>query len=223
MKTPILGIVIPTKNESDNIENLLDSLLPQVPYNATVIISDNSNDDTVDKINSYEDDRIKIIKGGNPAKSRNKGAKHLNSEYILFLDADMVLPKNLIRKSIKALRDKNPDLLTCKVRTKKKMKVNLFYRLNNLLVKLSKWDKPFAISSYFLIKRETFQDLGGFDETLSNCEDYWLSKKIDRKKFRVLNSKIYTGSGKFEGVGIVKIMKHILKSIKNRKNYVNKM
>ncbi|CAG7580850.1 MAG: UDP-Glc:alpha-D-GlcNAc-diphosphoundecaprenol beta-1,3-glucosyltransferase WfgD [uncultured marine phage] len=186
MKTPILGIVIPTKNESDNINTLLDSLLPQVPYNATVIISDNSDDDTIRKVISYRDDRIKIINGETPASARNKGAKELESDYILFLDANMELPKNLIRKSISSIRKNDLDLLTCKVGTKHKFR--LIYFIKNLMMKLSRLSKPFVMDGYFLIRRETLELLGGFEDNF-NCEG--LSKKINPKKFKVLNKKVY--------------------------------
>ena len=43
----------------------------------------------------------------------------------------------------------------------------------------------FLYSCFFLISKKKFNELGGFDETLQNSEDFWLSKK----RYQNQNSK----------------------------------
>ena len=92
-----LSIVIPCYNEVDHIGALLDSIARQT-FNLKdmpVIIADaGSVDGTLGFLEEYQqhsDLNILVIPGGLPAYGRNRGAWMTDSEYILFLDADVVL------------------------------------------------------------------------------------------------------------------------------------
>jgi GT2 family glycosyltransferase len=218
MKNKSISVVIPTKNEEKNIYRLLISLNNQVNFIDKIIIADaNSTDNTIKVVNSFPYN-TKLINGGLPAKGRNDGAKYVKSDYILFIDADIVLSENIIENSIKKISETDADLITCKFRCNSNFSSKIIYLLSNIFISLSKLDKPFAIGGYFLIKKSVFDDLGGFDETLMHCEDYFLSKKVKRKKFHIIKDKVYTDDRRVEKMGRLGIIKYFIKNIIKRNN-----
>jgi glycosyltransferase involved in cell wall biosynthesis len=94
----LITIVIPCKNENENIYECIGFIAKQVGCTGTkVIIADISDDEQslwwVWKAQTeYKYSlNIEVIKGGFPAKARLEGSKLVTTPYILFLDADIML------------------------------------------------------------------------------------------------------------------------------------
>jgi glycosyltransferase involved in cell wall biosynthesis len=88
-----VSIVIPARNEAENLELLLRALVDQradAEIEITVV-DDGSTDHTADVARSYDARVIRLEHAnrcGNPAAARNIGAKKANGDPIVFLDAD---------------------------------------------------------------------------------------------------------------------------------------
>jgi len=80
-----LSVVILTKNEQENIEKALKSVLFA---DEIIIIDDNSIDETLDIAKKYTSNIIKKSVSGNFSNQRNYGIQKSKGEWILFLDAD---------------------------------------------------------------------------------------------------------------------------------------
>ena len=89
-----LSIVIITKQEQDYLPKLLDSLKQQTFNDFEIIVSDAQSKDNTRKI--AKEHNCKIVEGGLPSKGRNNGVKKAKGKYLLFLDADVVLPKDFL-------------------------------------------------------------------------------------------------------------------------------
>ena len=121
-----LTIVIPTYNEEKYIAGVINSIINQnYIYGTRVIISDNNSTDNTRNIiyqlkELYKDIiNIEVIDGGNVSKGRNNGAKITNTEYILFMDGDVILSNpNHIYDTLKDMKDSRLNLLTSKVKSK---------------------------------------------------------------------------------------------------------
>ena len=100
-----LSALIIAKNEEDKIKNTLDSLSFA---DEIVIILDRSTDQTRQKSNDYTK---KIYEGSwiSEGKRRNYGISKCSSEWILEVDADEVINKNLRFEIGKKIKDKNID------------------------------------------------------------------------------------------------------------------
>jgi glycosyltransferase involved in cell wall biosynthesis len=217
-----ISIVIPTKNEEENIKHLLDSLKNQIDFFEEIIIADaNSTDKTLEIIKSFSNtffDKLKIIEGGLPAVARNKASKLTKGNYILFVDADIILSKNIIKNSLDKISKKDVHLITCNFICNSNFSSFFLYYINNFLIKISKLEKPFAIGGFFLIKKSVFDNLGGFNEELMHCEDYFLSKQVNRKNFFILKDKVYTKDRRVKKMGFFNMIKYMIKNIKERNN-----
>jgi len=217
----ILSIIIPTKNEEHNISNLLNCLNKQTFNKFDIIISDaNSTDKTSSKILSHElNYKIKIVDGGLPAIGRNNGAKYSSSDFLLFIDADATIKDNkLIEKSINLMIHKKLDLITTNLSCRNNSIVKFIYLLNNTFQFISKIDKPYSTGIYFMIRRNKFLELGGFNEKDQYAEDYNLSRKVHRRKFGIVRSFIYSDDRRFKKMGYIGVVKLFLKTLKNKNN-----
>ena len=217
----LLTIVIPCKNESKTIDTTLTLLNFQDNIdNVEVIIADSSDDGTTYQLEIRNHDRfnLKIINGGLPAKARNNGARLTKTPYVLFMDSDMfLLDPRLLTDAINEMKLNKTDLLTTKIRTTNG-KYNYVFRTFDIIQKVSKLFTPFCLGGFMLFKTNTFNKLKGYDEQAKVSEDYLLSKQINPKKFKILNTTIFTLPRRFDNKGILYMMKLMIKSYLNRNN-----
>ena len=218
-----ITIVIPSYNEQNYIYTTLWMISRQEDIDGVrVLVADGgSTDKTIEFVSKASADfpnlQIELIEGGKVAKGRNNGAKHTTTPYILFIDADSILvEQDIIKLTLK--ESDNFDLITCKQKslTTSDFKSVLVYKLFNLIRKIM--PQTFSTGCYFFISVEKFNELGGFDETLDNSEDFWLSKQIPKSKFKILNRYVGQDNRRFKKMGYWKFIKLILLNYWHRNN-----
>jgi len=215
----LLTIVIPCKNESKTIDTTLTLLNFQDDIKSLkVIIADSSDDGTTYQLESRTNDLfdLKIIQGGLPAKARNNGSRYVKTPYVLFLDSDMfLLDTKLLTNVVKVIMSENIDLLTTKIRTTNG-KYNYVFKTFDFIQKMSKFISPFCLGGFMLFKTNTFNKLGGFNEEAKLAEDYLLSKQIKPKRFKIINTTVFTPPRRFENKGVLYMLRLMIKSFLNR-------
>src|SRR5690606_20104795 len=85
------SVVIPLYNKELSVRNTINSVLDQTFKEFEVIIvNDGSTDNSLEIVQQFEDDRIRIIDkpNGGVSSARNRGIKEAKYEWITFLDAD---------------------------------------------------------------------------------------------------------------------------------------
>jgi len=215
-----LTIVIPCKNERDNIYECIGFIAKQVGFAGTkVIIADTSDEaDSLNFLQYTKDDyryslNIELIKGGFPAKARLEGSKLVTTPYVLFLDADiMLLNKSLLGECLAY----DADLVTVPFQTEKGF--NWIFRLFDIQQRMSNWlGTPFAVGGFQLWKTEAYWKTGGYDETHLFAEDYWVSQKTD--KMIIHNTKgVWTSARRFKNKGFFYMFILSIKCYINRNN-----
>lgn len=222
-----LTIVIPCYNEEKYIKKTIDSIHKQVLIDGTrIIVADNrSTDRTRGIINNLKmmySDRLKIemIDGGTVGVARNLGGDLVQTEFILFVDADIQLFNTVtIHDCLEEMIYDKLDLMTCKIKSvspnwKSKLAFVSFNFVNSVISKFS----PFAVGTFFLTRTDRFKELGRFNEEYQHSEDYGLSRKYNPKKFKI--SEYYVGQDdrRFKKMGYTGMIKLLIKSFFNRKN-----
>jgi glycosyltransferase involved in cell wall biosynthesis len=225
----LVSIIIPCKNEEAYIGKLLDSLVLQnLTQIYEIIIADaGSTDSTLSIIENYKDKlhNLRVIDGGLPSVGRNLGAKAAKGSILLFIDADAYFKDNsIIKKSFRKFRKKKLELLGCLLNIERNFFVRLIYFFCNGVIRISKLDKPFVVGTYFMISKDKFFEVGGFDEELMHCEDYFLSKEITPKNFKVINKYVYTDDRRFKKMGYINMVTYFIKNMfkKDNKDYFKK-
>ena len=216
----LLTIVIPCKNEKDNIYECIGFIAKQVGFAGTrVIIADTSDEeDSLDFLQYTENNyryslNIELIKGGFPAKARLEGSKLVTTPYILFLDADIMLQNKSLLGECLAY---NTDLVTVPFQTEKGF--NWIFRLFDIQQQLSNLlGTPFAIGGFQLWKTEAYWKTGGYDETHLFAEDYWVSQKAEKMVIHKTKG-VWTSARRFKNKGFFYMFLLSIKCYINRNN-----
>ncbi|MDH7476529.1 MAG: glycosyltransferase [Microgenomates group bacterium] len=216
------SIVIPTLNEQKRLPNLLICLENQTEKDFEVIISDsNSVDGTRLVAKEFEKKIVNLkfvnSKAKNVSAARNFGASLAKGNYLIFFDADVEFEKNFLEKVKKLTKNNNLDVLTVWNRPKEKKLTFLFILgLLNLSMSIFQNIKPSANGPCIIIKKNLFDRLKGFDESIVFGEDFDLIQRADRLKanFKVFPKPIlYVSTRRFEKEGIFLSLYKSIKAI----------
>lgn len=118
----LVSVLIPVRNEEQNILSLLQSIVGQDYMDYEVIIlDDNSTDNTLAVCHNFalRDSRFKVIKGAELPKgwlgknyACHQLAQQARGEYLLFLDADEKVNNGLINSAVYRMQMNNLSLLS---------------------------------------------------------------------------------------------------------------
>jgi glycosyltransferase involved in cell wall biosynthesis len=174
-----------------------------------VLVADaNSTDSTPEIVMSFRDRlNVSVIPGGMPSVGRNQGAAYADSQYILFLDADIELADNsLIRRCLEKAQSKQLQCVTTNIVCNDGSWVDaLFYAASDCFQYLSYLHRPFATGMFMLFERKKFWELGGFHEQIHFAEDYRLSQQVERKRFSIVRGGVFTTNRRFQRMGHVRV------------------
>lgn len=178
----IISVIIATRNESKNIQRLLDSLRQQTFPNREIILVDNfSTDNTTALAGRYTS--LIYLKGPERSAQRNFGAKKATGKYLLFLDADMALSENVLTACVNSA-ESHPEAAV--IIPEESRSRGFFGRIKKLEKRIYQ-NQPLIESPRFLT-RKLFMKLGGYDQSLIAGEDWDLTQRI-RKTTKIVRIK----------------------------------
>lgn len=186
----MISFVIPTLNEEETIENTLECLSEFEGAHEIIISDGASTDRTVDICREYTD---KVVVHDKPhrqtiAEARNAGAAVARGDYLVFLDADVIVPdvNEFFRIAdgafgsidrLVALTGKYrvlPEVSTAADKYVFTM-LGLQFLLQNNVLRVGA-----AGGEFQMITAEAFRSVGGFDEKLVAAEDMDLFRRLSR-------------------------------------------
>jgi glycosyltransferase involved in cell wall biosynthesis len=218
-----LTIIVPTKNEEKYIGRLLQELHDQGVGETSIIIADNNSQDrTLEVVQFYSTLlklNVKVIEGGLPAKARNNGAQIADTMYLLFLDADVTFTrKDAIQLALKKVVRKKIVSSTPKYSGQADLRATFMFFINNIITKIISTEKPFAIGAFTMVRKTQFDELGGYDETVIQSEDFILSKQFSPKDFALIPGLITQDNRRFKRFGYFNMVKMMYTNWVNRNN-----
>lgn len=206
---PRVSVIVTTKNEEKNIENCLRSIRDQTFKNIELIVVDNfSEDKTVEIAIKYG---AKVCsKGPERSSQRNFGAKVSGGEYLLYLDADMILSPNVIEECVEKCETERLDALYVPERI-----VGEGY-----WIKVRDFERSFytgtVIDAVRFMRKDLFEKAEGFDEGLVGPEDWDFDRRIRRiGRTGIINTALYHNEGSFNTKRYLKKKKYYINGIKN--------
>jgi len=211
----MLSIIIPTLNEEKSLSALLSSIKEQEFENYEIIIADaGSNDGTLELAKKYD---CRIVAGGLPAVGRNNGAKMAKGDYLLFLDADVILPKDFLKIAINKFKNKNLDISSCLMTPLSSKKIDfILHNVVNIYLMITQYFYPHAPGFCILVKKDLHNAIKGFNEKIKLAEDHDYANRAGRSgKFRIFYSpKIFVSVRRLETDGRFNIsMKYLFAEI----------
>jgi glycosyltransferase involved in cell wall biosynthesis len=212
----LFSIIIPTLNEEIYIPHLLNSLSEQTYKEFEVIIVDAfSEDKTISLIKQFSpllpSLTILEVKKKNVAFQRNLGAKHAQGEFFIFLDADVLLPKNFLKSIKKQIAKRHAVLLTTWIKpdVNRKIYKTFAMALNLSLEIVNAIDKPFTPGHEIIVKSDVFSKIK-FNETIFGSEDHDFSLRAKKAGIDlcVLRTPVLTASmRRFQSQGILSTLR----------------
>lgn len=174
----MFSIVIPTKDEEENLPKLLQSIADQTVQPDAVIVADAQSKDGTRTI--AKKFGAKVIEGGMVGEGRNAGAREVTSEVIIFFDADVVLPnKTFLQDVITEFSERGLGVATCDLMPLSHKKVDeVMHKAYNKYVRVLEGILPHAGGAFIVATKEAHDAIGGFDETITFCEDHVYAREI---------------------------------------------
>ncbi len=171
------SIIVPVFNRPDEVDELLESLLSQEEKDFEVIIIEDGSQVPCKKVCDKYADRLDLHyyykENSGPGQSRNYGAERAKGDYLLILDSDVVLPKGYIRAVSEELNREPADAFggpDCAhesfTDTQKAISYSMtsFFTTGGIRGGKKKLDKFYPRSFNMGIRRDVYQELGGFSK-----------------------------------------------------------
>jgi glycosyltransferase involved in cell wall biosynthesis len=190
--------------------------------NTKILVADaGSSDGTPEVVMGFRDRLdVSVIAGGLPSVGRNAGAARAETDYVLFIDADVEPATNsLIRSSVELAKRKQLHCVTTNIicRGGGWLDKTLYFG-NSMFQHLSRIHQPFSTGMFMLFDVARFRELGGFHEQVHFAEDYLLSKQVARSKFGIVRGGLYTTNRRFQKMGHLRVTKLFLTTALNYRN-----
>ncbi|HAK46677.1 MAG TPA: glycosyl transferase family 2 [Spirochaeta sp.] len=197
-----ISIVIPTKDEEELLPGLLKSINSQDFKDYEVIVADAFSTDRTREI-AAEAGAI-VVDGGMPGAGRNAGARAASGEFLVFLDADVMIPENFIKNLYNEMQERYIDVATCAIKPITDLQLDrVIHRLINMTILANMHIDPKAFGFCIFITKRLFNRIGGFDETIKVAEDNDLVKRASEyRPLRYINSSfVHVSVRRFEKEG----------------------
>ena len=182
-----VSVIIPTYNRKHTLKRAIQSVYMQslLPYEV-IVVDDGSNDGTKEWVKQkYTNVKYIYQKNSGVSSARNKGIKIARGDWIALLDSDDEWLPNKLNEQTNKIKS-NLDV--------KILHSNEIWIRNGVRVNQMKKHKKYGgyifekcldicrISpSSVMLKKEIFDYIGTFDESLKVCEDYDLWLRITSK------------------------------------------
>ncbi|WP_195244231.1 glycosyltransferase family 2 protein [Clostridium celatum] len=113
---PLISIIIPVYNAEKYLEQCIDSVLNQSIGNwELILVNDGSKDSSGSICDRYKDidKRIDVIHISNSGVShaRNVGIRQANSKYVMFVDSDDWIHRDMLKDMLKTIKNTNDQLV----------------------------------------------------------------------------------------------------------------
>ena len=172
---PKYSIIVPVFNRPDEVDELLESLTTQTFQDFDIILVEDGSSkpckDVADKYSDKLDIHYYAKENSGPGPSRNYGVERSESEYVIILDSDVVLPDGYMAAVEKSLAEEpcdafgGPDSAHDSFTDMQKAisySMTSFFTTGGIRGGKAKLDK-FHPRSYNLgVKRHVYNALGGF-------------------------------------------------------------
>lgn len=182
---PHISVIIPAYNCAEYLPSALNSVIAQAGVTVDIIVVDDGSTDNTSEIMTAYAPQVRYIRQDNagPAAARNTGLREAKGDYLVFLDADdLFIPQHLLSQYQHLCSHPDASMVVC---------LNAYFtqehptapRIYDGFWPLVTEERAVQLCHFnimpihsLLIKREVFEKVGFFDDTLRACEDhdYWL-------------------------------------------------
>lgn len=185
-RNQLVSVIITTRNEEERIIRLINSIKGQTYRYKEIILVDNNSSDKTPEI--AKEMGVKVFNYG-PERSaqRNYGAKISKGDYLLFIDADMELSKDVLKECIE--KCKQADNMGGVIIPEHSIGKNFWEKVKSFERSFYnlKGDETTDAARFFT--RQAFNKVGGYDEKITGPEDWDLPENVKRLGYKITRVK----------------------------------
>lgn len=186
MVNEIVSVIIPTYKHVDELSRAIDSVLEQTYTRIEIIVVDDNPPDSASRLETikvmerYKNNQkvvyIQNEKNSERSFTRNHGVKESHGKYVMFLDNDDSFFKEKVASQIQCLEAKGDEFAVCYSKYVRSIDNKVVWkstenREGNLLKEILARDLPIHPGSNLMIRKDVFEQIGGFNESMSMNED----------------------------------------------------
>jgi glycosyltransferase involved in cell wall biosynthesis len=187
-----IAVIVPVRNEEESIAALLDGLLAQTLRPSQIVITDaGSTDATASIIESYvaRGAPVTLVRSGPamPGRGRNLAVKASTCSWVAFIDGGIRPELDWLEKLTLRVSETQADVVYGDWRPV----IDSFFKECAAIAYVPPPEKrdgamirPAFIASS-LMRREVWEDVGGFPEDLRSAEDLLFMNRIEQERFRI--------------------------------------
>ena len=181
-----ISIIIPTYNRWPMLREAVESVLAQTMSSyELIVVDDGSTDETPRRLRDYGA-RLTVLtqRRRGVAAARNLGARHASGTYLAFLDSDDLWHPSKLQRQLDFM-ESNPAVDICQtdetwIRNGVRVNPRNNHRKPSGDIFRASLELCLVSPSAVMMRRELFERVGGFDESLPVCEDYDLWLRISK-------------------------------------------
>ena len=108
----MIAVIIPVYNSSQTLKKCLDAVFSnKFEKFEVIVISDNSEDNSIDIAKNYNCKIIELKQNKGPAFARNTGANSASGDILLFVDSDVIVKEDILMHVNKAFNNKEVNVV----------------------------------------------------------------------------------------------------------------
>ncbi len=193
---PVISYIVPAFNEAVLLGATLDALrlaadAQHMPYEM-LVVDDASTDDTA-RVAGMHGARVVSVSHRQIAATRNAGARAATGDIFVFIDADTLVPADVLKAALAALE---AGAIGGGAALRFDGDVPLFARLLTPVALFCMRLVRAAPGCFIFCTREAFVAVGGFDETFFGAEDLVISAALKAHGRFVILRQAVTTSGR---------------------------
>jgi len=203
---PLVSVLVPMRNEEENIDNCLDSLRAQDYKNYEIlVIDDNSTDGTLEALKriAREDQRVRVFEGAplpddwcGKSYALQQLAKNARGDILIFTDADTIHRPSSVSWTATNMEASGADFLSGFIGQRietfgEQITVPLMFFLTGFVLplRMNRYMKysflSVAVGQFVAIKRDVFEKVDGFSAVRKKTsEDMYLARYVKTRGFK---------------------------------------
>jgi glycosyltransferase involved in cell wall biosynthesis len=214
-----ISVLIPAFNEealiAETIEHVRQSFAQVGHGEFEIIVCDNNSTDRTGEIARANGARVVFEPHNQISRARNAAARHAQHDWLIFLDADTLLPAELLRSTIETISRGEVcggGALVTFNRANAGFGTNAILHFWNAISRVTR----LAAGSYIFCRRAAWIEIGGFSEKVYAGEELFFSHNLKRwgrqrgLGFLVLTIPVRTSARKLEWYSSWQLLRHML-------------
>lgn len=191
---PHVSIIIPCYNDETGIQDTLNSLTFQnYPKDLweVIVVDNNSTDNTAEVARSFQSriPKLQIIFERSRQSSyaaRNRGIEAANGEILVFIDADMTVQRDWLKRGVLHIVQKRGDYIGCRIEMVTRYNPPTIWEL---LDQKTGFDvqayiqRGFTVTASLFVRRSVINEVGMFDERLISGGDREFGNRVKEHGF----------------------------------------